>query len=72
MEITQLNKKFNNSNIFFYQNQNNKLLIRKKEPQYFDLIISNILSTPLIELVSAIRSVSNHGTIIILSGFLDC
>ena len=45
--------------------------IPKEWDKKFDLIVSNILASPLISMSKAIRSISHEGTILILSGFLD-
>lgn len=63
-------KQLNNSKVIFYINKTDDLLI-PNQLKNFDLIVSNILATPLIELSSVIKSISRAKTKIILSGFLD-
>lgn len=71
VEIARINQSYNNSNVYFYQNSEKDLLIPENSSSKFDLIISNILSAPLIELANTFRSVAHLDTAIILSGFLD-
>jgi len=65
------NQRVNNSNIYFYQNNEDDLCIPNTWNASFDLIISNILATPLIALASTFQNLSTIHTKIILSGFLD-
>jgi ribosomal protein L11 methyltransferase len=68
IETAKINAEMNNSKACFYQNQEDDLLIPKGNK--FDLIISNILAKPLIQMAPELTSYSSNGTII-LSGFLD-
>lgn len=71
IEISKENAKFNNSNVIFYKNSEDKILLSKHKNTKFDLIIGNILASPLIELSSQIGSMIEVGGYLILSGFLD-
>lgn len=71
IKIAKENRFCNNSNVYFYQNSEQDLSIPKGWDKKFDLIVSNILASPLISMSKAIRSLSHEGTILILSGFLD-
>jgi ribosomal protein L11 methyltransferase len=71
IKIAKENRFCNNSNVYFYQNSEQDLSIPKGWDKKFDLIVSNILASPLISMSKAIRSISHEGTILILSGFLD-
>lgn len=69
--VAQINRNLNNSKVNFYVNKEDDLLIPSNQPKHFDLIVSNILATPLINLAPVIKSISHDKTKIILSGFLD-
>ncbi|GAB4163666.1 MAG: 50S ribosomal protein L11 methyltransferase [Rickettsiaceae bacterium] len=71
VEIAKNNLVCNNSNVVFYQNTESSLSIPTGWDQPFDLIVSNILAEPLISLASTMRSLTDSGSRIILSGFLD-
>lgn len=71
VKIATENLIHNNSKVRFYQNTEESLIIPSNNPKKFDLIISNILSKPLIFLAPEFKSLSQKGTKIILSGFLD-
>ena len=71
IKIAKENRFCNNSNVYFYQNSERDLNIPKEWDKKFDLIVSNILASPLISMSKAIRSLSHKNTIVILSGFLD-
>ncbi|MGX6960115.1 MAG: 50S ribosomal protein L11 methyltransferase [Rickettsia endosymbiont of Pentastiridius leporinus] len=72
VEVAQENAKFNNSYVKFYQNNAEKILLDNCHNEKFDLVISNILALPLIELSSQIKALINKNGYLILSGFLDC
>ena len=61
----------NNSNAYFYQNSEQDLNIPREWEKKFDLIVSNILASPLISMSKTIRNLAHKNTIVILSGFLD-
>lgn len=70
IEVAKINQSFNNSpNIDFFQNSLYDLMI--KEIEKFDLIVSNILSQPLINLSTSIKSLLKNNGVLIISGFLD-
>lgn len=71
VQIAGQNAKFNNSNVTFYQNTPAKILASEYNNWQFDLIISNILANPLIELSSQIKQLAAKGAYIVLSGFLN-
>lgn len=71
IKVAKDNQNFNNSNIEFYQNSDSNLNIPKNWDNSFDLIVSNILATPLISMKNAIKSLCHNNTKVILSGFLD-
>ncbi|WP_253308164.1 MULTISPECIES: 50S ribosomal protein L11 methyltransferase [unclassified Rickettsia] len=71
VEIAGENAKFNNSNVIFYKNSEDKILLSKQKNTKFDLIIGNILASPLIELSSQIGLMIEAKGHLILSGFLD-
>ncbi|XVN43651.1 MAG: 50S ribosomal protein L11 methyltransferase [Candidatus Rickettsia vulgarisii] len=64
VEIAIDNVSINNSRVDFYQNNIGKILSENNQNAKFDLIISNILANPLIELVDQIQQMSNHGAYI--------
>ncbi len=70
VEIAKSNRICNNSKINFYQNSESELLNSSTNIK-FDLIVSNILATPLISLAPQIISLIKPNSHIILSGFLD-
>jgi ribosomal protein L11 methyltransferase len=69
--VAKDNQSFNNSTIEFYQNSETDLNIPLQWDKPFDLIVSNILSTPLIAMRNSIKSLCHKNTKVILSGFLD-
>jgi ribosomal protein L11 methyltransferase len=69
--VAKDNQSFNDSTIEFYQNSETDLKIPSKWGKSFDLIVSNILSSPLIAMKDSIKSLCHKNTKIILSGFLD-
>lgn len=69
--VANNNKQFNNSAITFFQNYPDDLNLPTNFTNKFDLIVSNILAGPLIELASTIKSLSKNGSHVVLSGFLD-
>lgn len=70
IEVAKINQSFNNSpNINFFQNSPHDLMI--KETEKFDLIVSNILAQPLIDLSTSIKSLLKNNGLLIISGFLD-
>lgn len=71
IEIAHNNAEFNNLEIFFYENSLDSLILSEHDCEKFDLIISNILAKPLIELSSQIRKITTDDARVILSGFLD-
>jgi len=71
IKIAKENRFCNNSNVCFYQNSEQDLSIPKEWDKKFDLIVSNILASPLISMSKVIRSLVRKDTILILSGFLD-
>lgn len=71
IKLAKDNQNFNNSNIYFYQNSETSLEIPRTWNPKFDLIISNILASPLISLAPSLQSISSSRTKLILSGFLD-
>jgi ribosomal protein L11 methyltransferase len=71
VKIANENKSVNNSAVTFYQNTEEDLCIPLKWQGNFDLIISNILATPLIHLAQTVRNLSKTKSYVILSGFLD-
>lgn len=71
VKIAKINSTYNNSNIYFYQNAVDELLIPRGFEQGFDLVMANILATPLINLSKTIKSIIHPKSKIILSGFLD-
>jgi len=71
IEVAEINKQFNNSKVFFYRNSAKDLLIPSIKNKQFDLIISNILAVPLIDLAPLICSLLSKTGRLIISGFLD-
>ncbi|HJD67411.1 MAG TPA: 50S ribosomal protein L11 methyltransferase [Rickettsia endosymbiont of Bembidion lapponicum] len=71
VEIAKENASFNNSNIKFYQNTSENILLGNYYNSKFDLVISNILALPLIELSTQISNLMNKNGYLVLSGFLD-
>ena len=71
VEIAKENASFNNSNIKFYQNTSENILLDSHCNSKFDLVISNILALPLIELSTQISNLMNKNGYLVLSGFLD-
>ncbi len=71
IEVAKINQEFNNSKVIFYQNSADNLESSILQNKKFDLIVSNILANPLIELASSISSLLTHQGKLILSGFLD-
>jgi len=71
IEIAKDNAEFNNSNIIFYTNSLQHLLPFDQLNIEFDLIFSNILASPLIELSEIIHKITKLNGYVILSGFLD-
>lgn len=69
--VAEINRDLNNSKVNFYVNREDDLLIPSISPKRFDLIVSNILAGPLIDLAPIIKSISHDQTRVILSGFLD-
>jgi ribosomal protein L11 methyltransferase len=69
--VAQINRDLNNSKVTFYVNKEDDLLIPGDQAGCFDLIVSNILAGPLIDLAPVIKAISHDKTRIILSGFLD-
>ena len=70
IKVAKDNQNCNNSNIKFYQNSETDLNIPKSHNHSFDLIVSNILATPLISMKNSIKSLCHGKTKVILSGFL--
>lgn len=71
IEIANDNGEFNNSNIKFYVNSSENVLPADQLNMEFDLIFSNILAAPLIELSETIYKITKLNGYVILSGFLD-
>ena len=71
VKIANDNKSVNNSAVTFYQNTEEDLCIPLTWQGNFDLIISNILAVPLIQLAQTVRNLSKTKSYVILSGFLD-
>lgn len=71
IKIAKENGLCNNSNVCFYQNSEQGLSIPKGWEAKFDLVVSNILASPLILMSQVIKSLSHENTLVILSGFLD-
>ena len=71
IKIAKENIICNNSNAYFYQNSEQDLNIPREWEKKFDLIVSNILASPLISMSKTIRNLAHENTIVILSGFLD-
>jgi ribosomal protein L11 methyltransferase len=71
IKIAKDNVVCNNSNAYFYQNSEQDLNIPREWEKKFDLIVSNILASPLISMSKTIRNLAHKNTIVILSGFLD-
>ena len=71
IEIAKENARFNNSNVQFYQNTPENILLVSHNNNKFDLVISNILALPLIQLSNQISNLTNKTAYLILSGFLD-
>lgn len=69
INVAKFNAKYNQSNVTFFQNDE-QIILPDGAPKSFDLIVSNILVLPLINLVPFFKSISNQNTIMILSGFL--
>lgn len=70
VEIAKNNAEYNNSRVIIYQNTEEELLL-PNQPSKFDLIISNILMKPLIELADEIKLIAEPGCNLVLAGFLD-
>ena len=71
IEIATNNAEFNNSRVVFYQNTPEQIVLPGQSDIKFNLIISNILAMPLIELSSKIKLIAEPGCYIVLAGFLD-
>ncbi|MFK7968430.1 MAG: 50S ribosomal protein L11 methyltransferase [Rickettsiaceae bacterium] len=72
IEVAKINQQFNNSKINFYQNSSGENLQNPNfQNKKFDLIVSNILSQPLIKLAPSICFLLKRSGKLILSGFLD-
>jgi len=71
VDIARANADFNGLDIEIYKNSESEILNDKHREQKFDLIISNILAGPLIELSSQIRALATDNAYIILAGFLS-
>jgi len=71
IEIANNNKEFNHSKVNFYKNSVSEILSKEYSELKFDLIVSNILAGPLIELSYQIKKLAQKNAYIILSGFLD-
>ncbi len=71
IEIAKDNAVFNNLDITFFQNSPEEIWSEKQSAPSFDLIISNILAGPLIELSTQIDALAARSSYAILSGFLD-
>lgn len=71
IKVAKDNQSFNNSNIEFYQNNQDSLNVPPTWNKPFDLIVSNILAAPLISMKNNIKSLCHNDTQVILSGFLD-
>lgn len=71
IEIAKDNAEFNNSDIVFYTNSLQQVLPLDQPNIEFDLIFSNILASPLIELSEIIHKITKLNGYVILSGFLD-
>lgn len=69
--IAQNNADFNNSKVIFYQNSIDNILSSQFQDLKFDLVISNILADPLVELAPKIRQLTTKNAYVILSGFLE-
>lgn len=63
IEIAKDNTNFNNSKVDFYQNNIEEILSKNNQNAKFDLIISNILINPLIELANQMKQMSNNGAL---------
>ena len=70
VEMAQVNAGHNGSGVSFYQNSEASIDLPPKA-QKFDLVISNILASPLIEMVEQIKQITAKSGKVILSGFLD-
>jgi len=72
IEVAKINQEFNDSKINFYKNYSDASLNNPDfQNKKFDLIVSNILSGPLVKLASSICFLLNKSGKLILSGFLD-
>lgn len=71
IEIAKDNGNFNNSEVSFYVNSGDQIITQDKRLNQFDLIVSNILAGPLINFAGSFKTLSNKGTYIIISGFLE-
>ncbi len=70
VDIATDNAKINNSKAIFYQNTDDEIL-PSMVSEKFDLIVSNILSKPLIRLCPSVSAIADADAYVILSGFLD-
>lgn len=71
VEVANFNQSFNGSKIHFYQNSLDSLMIPPDFGDQFDIIVSNILAKPLIDLAEDIRKLVKPDGKVIISGFLD-
>ena len=71
VNIAKENARLNHSSVVFFQNQPDNILPTKYNKMSFDLIISNILAGPLIQMASDIQKIASNNASIILSGFLE-
>ena len=71
IEIAKDNAKFNDVNVQFFQNCPEELFPSRVVLPKYDLVIANILATPLIMLSKQIQQISAPAAYLILSGFLD-
>ncbi len=71
IDIATESAKVNDAKINFFQNFDNEILNQSNKDIKFDLIISNILAIPLINLADKIKNLSAENAYVILSGFLE-
>lgn len=71
IQIAKQNAIINESNVFFYQNTEEQILPPNSKDLKFDLVISNILATPLIGLAQEISQITKPQGYVVLSGFLN-
>jgi ribosomal protein L11 methyltransferase len=71
VDIANQNAITNGSKILFYQNNEEQIISPPHDQMRFDLIVSNILASPLISLSQEISKYITPDGYLILSGFLE-